>query len=80
MASYYDRLLLAIAAVMLAGAAVSLHPSIAFHQGLAGGSLASTLFLYEALFRHPPTEPTHSTTVATVVVAAGWLATIVAFL
>jgi hypothetical protein len=80
MVSYYDKLLFAIAAVMLAGSAISIHPSVAFHQGLAGGCLASTFFLYEALFRHPPTEPTHSTTVASVVVAAGWLVTIVLFL
>ncbi|MEF8789527.1 MAG: hypothetical protein V5A61_05330 [Haloarculaceae archaeon] len=77
MLDYYDQLLVAIAAVMVAGAAVSIHPSIAIYQGLAGGSLVSTVFLYEVLFRNPPTEPTASTTAASVAVGVGWLLTIV---
>ena len=75
MFDYYDRFLIAIAAVMVAGAAASIHPSVALYQGLAGGSLVSTLFLYEVLFRNPPTEPSTSTTVASVVVGVGWLLT-----
>jgi len=77
MFDYYDRFLIAIAAVMVAGAAASIHPSVALSQGLAGGSLVSTLFLYEILFRNPPTEPSTSTTVASVVVGVGWLLTAV---
>jgi hypothetical protein len=77
MLDYYDQILLAIAAVMVAGAAVGLHPLIAVHQGLAGGSLIATLFLYEILFRNPPTEPTTSTTAASVVVGISWLLTLV---
>jgi hypothetical protein len=77
MASYYDWLLAAIAAAILVGAATSVHPAVAVHQGLAGGSLVSTLILYEILFRNPPTEPTRSSTVASVVVGSGWLFTVV---
>ena len=76
MASYYDWLLAAIAAAMIAGAAASVHPAVALHQGLAGGSLVSTLVLYEILFRNPPTEPTRSPTAASVVVVVGWLLTV----
>lgn len=77
MLDYYDQILLAIAAVMIAGAATSLHPLIEFHQGLAAGSLVATLFLYEILFRNPPTEPTTSTTAASAVVGISWLLTLV---
>ena len=77
MVSYYDRLLVAIAAAVLAGTASGLHPAVAPHVGLAGGSLVSTVFLYEALFRNPPTRPTRSTTAASVVVGVGWVSTVV---
>lgn len=76
MLDYYDRVLLAIAAVMIAGAALSVHPLVEVHQGLAGGSLVATLFLYEILFRNPPTEPTTSTTAASVAVGVSWLLTL----
>ncbi|AKH97008.1 hypothetical protein HLASF_0509 [Halanaeroarchaeum sulfurireducens] len=76
MLDYYDQILLAIAAVMIAGTAVGLHPLVEFHQGLASGSLVATLFLYEILFRNPPTEPTTSTTAASVVVGSSWLLTL----
>ena len=77
MVSYYDGLLMAIATALLVGAASSLHSSVALHQGLAGGSAMSTLILYEILFRNPPTEPTRSSTIASVVVGVGWLLTVV---
>jgi hypothetical protein len=77
MLDYYDQILLAIAAVMIAGAAMSIHPLIGFHQGLAAGSLIATVFLYEILFRNPPTEPTASTTAASVVVGISWLLTLI---
>lgn len=76
MVDYYDQLLVAIIAVIAAGAAASLHPSIELHQGLAGGSLVSTVFLYELLFRNPPVDPTRTTTAAAAV-GAGWLLTLV---
>jgi hypothetical protein len=77
MLDYYDQMLIAIAAVMLAGVAASVHPLIEIHQGLAGGSLVATLFLYEILFRNPPTEPTTSTTAAPAVVGSSWLLTLI---
>lgn len=73
MLDYYDQILLAIAAVLIAGAAVSVHPLIETHQGLAGGSLAATPFLYEILVRNLPEEPTASTTAASVGVGISWL-------
>ncbi|SDY24185.1 hypothetical protein SAMN04487946_10967 [Halobellus clavatus] len=77
MIDYYDLVLLAIAAVMIAGAAMSLHPLVALHQGLAAGSLVATLFLYDVLFRNPPTEPTTSTTAASAAVGVSWLLTLI---
>lgn len=77
MLTYYDQILLAIAAMMIAGVAVSSHPLVAIHQGLAGGSLAATLLLYEILLRNPPTEPTTSTTAASVAVGISWLLTLI---
>jgi hypothetical protein len=80
MLNYYDQILIAIAAVMIAGVVASVHPLIEIDQGLAGGSLVATLFLYEILFRNPPTEPTTSATAASVVVGISWLLTLILFL
>lgn len=77
MVDYYDQFLIAIAAFIIAGAVASLHPAIALHQGLAAGSIVSTILLYEVLFRNPPVEPDRSTTMASVVVGIGWLLTVV---
>lgn len=41
--------------------------------GLAGGSLVSTILLYEIVVRKPPVGPTRSTTTASVTVGVGWL-------
>lgn len=76
MLDYYDQMLLAIIAVLVAGAAVSIHPVIGLTQGLAAGSLAAMLFLYEILYRNPPTEPTTSTTAASIIVGVGWVLTV----
>jgi hypothetical protein len=76
MLDYYDQILVAIAVVMLAGVAASLSTSLALYEGLAGVSLISTFLLYEILFRNPPTDPTTSTTTASVVVGVGWLLTV----
>lgn len=65
---YYEQLLAAMGASLVAGVAVSVHPAVAVYQGVAGGSLPATLFLYEALFRNPPTSPTAAQTAGVV----GW--------
>ncbi|CAI48120.1 uncharacterized protein NP_0058A [Natronomonas pharaonis DSM 2160] len=57
MAGYYEQLLGAILASLLMGALASLHAAVTLHEGLVGGSLVATLFLYEALFRNPPVSP-----------------------
>ncbi|WP_050031891.1 hypothetical protein [Halorubrum halophilum] len=77
MVSRYDKQLIAMAAVLLAGALAGLHPAVAFQQGLAAGSAASTLVLYEAVFRNPPTEPARHRNAALGIVGLGWLATLV---
>ncbi|QSW99593.1 hypothetical protein [Haloterrigena alkaliphila] len=66
---YYDKLLFAIVGSLGLGAALGLATSIAFPAGLAGGALIVTLFVYDAMFRHPPI-PTKSTRVRTA--AIGW--------
>lgn len=73
MVDYYDRILLAVVAILAAGVVVSVHPSIALYQGSAGGSLLTTPLLYEILFRNPPPKPTHSTTMTTVIVGMSLL-------
>lgn len=76
MTDRYERLLGAIAASLLGGAAASLHPAVTLHYGLAAGGLLATLFLYEALFRNPPVPPTDPHIASVVVfwhVALVWL-------
>ncbi len=80
MVGYYDKVLAALTAVIAAGAVVSVHPSVEFHQGLAAGSLVSTILLYEMLFRNPPTEPSPHPTAGTLVVGGSWALTVVLIL
>ncbi len=80
MVDYYDTLLMTIVAAMTAGAAASVHPAVALHQGLAGGSLLATVILFEILFRNPPTDPTRTDTVASAAVGTGWALTILTYL
>lgn len=57
---YYDKLLVGMIAVLTGGAVVGLLTSVAVHVGVFFGAVASTPFLYTALFRNPPlpeTEP-----------------------
>lgn len=77
---YYDKILLGILAMLALGGLTSVHPAIAFHEGLGAGSLISTLMLYEILFRNPPTEAGRSRAGPSAVVMVGWLATILAAL
>lgn len=80
MVDYYDAVLAAIISLLILGVAVSIHPVVGFHQGLAGGSLAATVLLYEVLFRNPPVEPTRATTAASAVVGGGWVLVLLASL
>lgn len=80
MVDRYTRALVLIPVVLALGAAASVHPLVAFHQGLAGGSLLATLLLYDALFRNPPVEPTVRDGIATALVGVGWLLTLVGLL
>lgn len=80
MLDYYDKMLVAIVAVIAVGGATSLHPAVAIHEGLGAGSLLSTLLLYEVLFRNPPTEAARSRVAPSAVVMVGWLGTILAAL
>ncbi|WP_336134441.1 hypothetical protein [Natronomonas amylolytica] len=77
MVDRYSRALVLIPVVLALGAAASAHPQVALHQGLAGGSLLSTLLLYDALFRNPPVEPTARDAAVTALVGIGWLLTLV---
>ncbi len=54
MLSYYDALILAIAASLAGGLLVGVAAPIGLSTGVLAGSLVATVFLYEALFRNPP--------------------------
>lgn len=54
MSDNYTRVLVLIPVALLGGAAVSLHPAVALHYGLAAGSALATIALYDALYRNPP--------------------------
>jgi len=55
--SYYDKVLLAIAASLGGGSLLGLVTDVAFRLGLLAGALLATVFVYDAIFRHPP-QPT----------------------
>lgn len=67
MIDYYDGILVAIIGCVLGGLAVGLFTGIRFQSGLLAGTLVATLFLYDAIFRHPPLPRTDPTMVAMVV-------------
>ncbi|MGQ3414217.1 hypothetical protein [Natrinema versiforme] len=70
---YYDRLLAGMLASLLLGAAVGLYTGITPRYGLLGGALLATLFLWEAVVRHPPVPATDPRYAAAVVVWHGGL-------
>ncbi|MFB6097419.1 MAG: hypothetical protein ABEJ74_08530 [Haloferacaceae archaeon] len=80
MVDYYDSLLAAIPVVMLAGALASLHPAVARFQGIGAASVVASAILYEALFRHPPTEVNARNVAACSVVAVGWVTSLLTML
>jgi len=58
MVEYYDAILVAIVGCVLGGLAVSLLTGIGTRAGLFAGTLVATVFVYDAIFRHPPLPPT----------------------
>lgn len=58
MVDYYDKLLGSIAAGLLVGVLIGAVTSIAFHQGVLFGSLIAMVFVFDALFGHPPLPET----------------------
>jgi hypothetical protein len=80
MVDRYTRALMFIPVVLVLGAATSTHPQVALYEGLAGGSLLSTVLLYDTLFRNPPVEPTARDAAVTALVGVGWLLTLVVIL
>lgn len=57
---YYDKILIAIAASLAGGSLVGAATSVAFRLGLLAGALLATVFVYDAVFRHPPQPETNS--------------------
>lgn len=51
---YYDKVLAAIAVSLGGGALVGFATVVGLREGVLAGSLVATLFVYDALFRHPP--------------------------
>lgn len=78
--NYYDKLLIALPALIALGAATSIHPAVATSQGLGIGSLLATVVLFEMLFRNPPVEPTRANVGAVTVWGLGWLLTVLSLL
>jgi len=64
-------------ASLLVGAAVGLHPAVRFNVGLLGGAVVATVFLWDAIVRHPPVPTSEPGYAAAAVV---WHAVIIAFL
>jgi len=67
MVDYYDGVLVAIVGCVLGGLAVSLVTGIGVRAGASAGTLVATVFLYDALFRHPPLPRTDPSMVVPVV-------------
>lgn len=77
MLSYYDALVLAIAASLAGGLLVGVLTPIGLNTGVLAGSLVSTVFLYEALFRNPPVPRGDPRVAATAIVWHGLVVVLV---
>ena len=51
---YYDKILAAIGASLGGGVLVGVATAYSFRVGLFAGALFATIFVYDAIFRHPP--------------------------
>lgn len=58
MLDYYDAIIVAIFGCVLSGLVASAVTDLGFYTGLFAGTLVATIFVYDALFRHPPMPPT----------------------
>lgn len=71
MLSYYDALVVAIAASLAGGMLVGAVTSVGLSTRVLFGSLVATVFVYEALFRNPPVPQRDPRVVATAIVWYG---------
>lgn len=58
MVDYYDRILGAVGAILLAGVLVGLATAVPLQFAMAGSVLVATPFVLDGLFRNPPVETT----------------------
>lgn len=72
----HDGYLVAILATLTVGVLASLHPAVAAYQGLAVGSLAASVILFEMLFRNPPRTPDRGAIALIVLIGFGWAMTL----
>ncbi|UTF53775.1 hypothetical protein [Natronosalvus rutilus] len=68
MLEYYDRIIVAIGASVVAGVVLGVVTPLALDVGLFLGGLAATVFLYDAMFRNPPVPPADPRVATTAVV------------
>ncbi len=80
MVDYYDKLVIAVPAVISLGVVASIHPAVTVSQGLGLGGLLSTVIVFEMLFRNPPVEPTPGNVGAVVVWGSSLLLAVVLYL
>ncbi|ELZ05030.1 hypothetical protein C482_02711 [Natrialba chahannaoensis JCM 10990] len=76
MLEYYDKILIGIAGSVLGGVFLSVVTALTFQTGLLLGSVVATLFLYDAMFRHPPLPATDPRVAAMAIV---WHAVLIVF-
>jgi len=69
MVDYYDGIIVGIFGSVLLGVGASALLGFGVQTGLVAGALVATLFLYDAIIRHPPMPPTDPTMVVPMV---GW--------
>ena len=65
---YYDRIIVGIAGSLIGGVTLGLTTALGLHGGIVLGATVATLFMYDAMIRHPPVNPTDPRVVATAVV------------
>lgn len=61
---YYDKILVAIAGSVLGGLILGVTTALGLNGGLFLGTVVATVFVYDAMFRHPPLPTEDRTTAA----------------